>query len=125
MLGYEAASLISSSADIIGQQLAAFDTDTELSQTAVARLTDMLPFLPDHEIASDGGLSWAAHAIARSEGWSVWWNEDKNIPTIQPDRSQAKFKSDKQALAYVRQRAEAGSRLHRLALAMHESRGEG
>lgn len=80
-------------------------------------------FLADHQLVKHGDLTPLASHIAQYEGWSLFNAEDDAYPgEIQRLDDSAKFADDEAAIRHVTQTAEGGSKLHRLAMALHRAR---
>lgn len=119
MLGYECKPLLTQAADAIAGLLESDSPRDDTALQAKSVLLTLLDHMDDIEIAADGGLGNAAAAIAALEGWGVYWSDKHWRPYIGRDPTRNVFLDDAKALAHVRRQAKAGSRLHKLALMLH------
>lgn len=99
---------------------AAAANDGTSASDALAQLAGLLD---DSALVKDGDLSPLAAYLAKIDGWGLFWEDEEQQGRleIQRDDSRAVFVDDEAAIAHVRQRAAAGSKLHRLALAIHQN----
>lgn len=83
-------------------------------------LASSINLLDDGEIVAEGDLTPLAKHVASLEGWGLFWNEAEERLEIERDDTRAIFADDKAAYRHVFTKARAGSKLHRLALELHE-----
>lgn len=103
-------------------QTAFFNVDWE--KEIQRHLFEAANLLDDAELIEDGvRLSPFAAHLTYIEGWDLFWNEEQQRLEIQADIELNILPDDAAALEYVRRRAAEGSKLHRLALAIHDRPG--